>query len=131
MTSLADRFRRWYEYERDCNAKSLTMLASVPVERQAYLRHHESACPSELTCYEFAKRPWHYAAPAREQIAAFLPRPQANCSTVGGIATPTAWKTRPQTPRSSLRSRKRLPSCSTSTNSNRSKSWITSAHSHV
>jgi uncharacterized damage-inducible protein DinB len=34
MQSLADRFRRWYEYERDCNAKSLTMLASVPVERR-------------------------------------------------------------------------------------------------
>jgi uncharacterized damage-inducible protein DinB len=35
MQSLADRFRRWYEYERDCNAKSLEMLASVPVERRA------------------------------------------------------------------------------------------------
>jgi uncharacterized damage-inducible protein DinB len=35
MTSLADRFRQWYEYERDCNAKSLAMLASVPVDRRA------------------------------------------------------------------------------------------------
>jgi uncharacterized damage-inducible protein DinB len=35
MKSLADRFRRWYEYERDCNAKSLAMLSSVPVERRA------------------------------------------------------------------------------------------------
>jgi uncharacterized damage-inducible protein DinB len=35
MKTLADRFRRWYEYERDCNAKSLAMLASVPVERRA------------------------------------------------------------------------------------------------
>src|SRR4029453_8247843 len=34
MKSLADRFRRWYEYERDCNAKSLEMLASVPAERR-------------------------------------------------------------------------------------------------
>jgi uncharacterized damage-inducible protein DinB len=34
MTSLADRFRRWYEYERDCNAKSLEMLASVPLDRR-------------------------------------------------------------------------------------------------
>ena len=34
MTSLADRFRRWYEYERDCNAKTLTMLASVPADRR-------------------------------------------------------------------------------------------------
>ncbi|HJZ53935.1 MAG TPA: DinB family protein [Gemmataceae bacterium] len=35
MKSLADRFRRWYEYERDCNAKSLEMLASVPADRQS------------------------------------------------------------------------------------------------
>jgi uncharacterized damage-inducible protein DinB len=34
MKTLADRFRRWYEYERDCNAKSLEMLASVPVDRR-------------------------------------------------------------------------------------------------
>ncbi len=34
MNSLSDRFRRWYEYERDCNAKTLAMLASVPAERR-------------------------------------------------------------------------------------------------
>ncbi len=34
METLADRFRRWYEYERDCNAKSLGMLASVPEDRR-------------------------------------------------------------------------------------------------
>jgi uncharacterized damage-inducible protein DinB len=34
MKSLADRFRRWYEYEQDCNAKSLEMLASVPADRR-------------------------------------------------------------------------------------------------
>jgi uncharacterized damage-inducible protein DinB len=35
MKTFADRFRRWYEYERDCNAKTLAMLASVPAERRA------------------------------------------------------------------------------------------------
>jgi uncharacterized damage-inducible protein DinB len=34
MKTLADRFRHWYEYERDCNAKCLTMLASVPEDRR-------------------------------------------------------------------------------------------------
>ena len=34
MKTLADRFRHWYEYERDCNAKTLTMLGSVPAERR-------------------------------------------------------------------------------------------------
>ncbi len=35
MTALLDRFRRWYDYERDCNAKILGMLESVPTERRA------------------------------------------------------------------------------------------------
>ncbi|MFO0810770.1 MAG: DinB family protein [Gemmataceae bacterium] len=35
MTALPDRFRRWYDYERDCNAKTLDMLASVPADRQS------------------------------------------------------------------------------------------------
>jgi uncharacterized damage-inducible protein DinB len=35
MTSLADRFRRWYEHERDSNAKTLAMLESVPADRRA------------------------------------------------------------------------------------------------
>lgn len=35
MNTLADRFRRWYDHERDCNAKSLAMLASVPADRHA------------------------------------------------------------------------------------------------
>ncbi len=34
LKTLADRFRHWYEYERDCNAKSLSMLESVPAERR-------------------------------------------------------------------------------------------------
>jgi uncharacterized damage-inducible protein DinB len=34
VKSLADRFRHWYEYERDGNAKALAMIASVPPERR-------------------------------------------------------------------------------------------------
>ena len=33
--SFAERFRSWYEYERDCNSKSLKMLQSVPPEARA------------------------------------------------------------------------------------------------
>lgn len=35
MNTLADRFRRWYEYEKDCTAKTLAMLESVPAEKRA------------------------------------------------------------------------------------------------
>lgn len=34
MKSMADRFRDWYEYERDCNAKTIAMLESVPAEKR-------------------------------------------------------------------------------------------------
>jgi uncharacterized damage-inducible protein DinB len=33
--SFAERFRHWYEYERDCNAKCLKMLQSVPTASRA------------------------------------------------------------------------------------------------
>jgi uncharacterized damage-inducible protein DinB len=42
MESFPDRFRRWYEYELDCNAKSLDMLASVPAERRAAAEFQEA-----------------------------------------------------------------------------------------
>lgn len=32
--TFADRLRRWYDYERDCNARCLEMLESVPTERR-------------------------------------------------------------------------------------------------
>ncbi|MFT3881265.1 MAG: hypothetical protein QM703_16570 [Gemmatales bacterium] len=34
MKTLADRFRRWYDHERDSNAKCIAMLESVPAERR-------------------------------------------------------------------------------------------------
>ena len=35
MKTLADRFRKWYEHERDCNTKIVQMLASVPEPRRS------------------------------------------------------------------------------------------------
>ena len=35
MQSLADRFRRWYEHERDSNEKIIAMLESVPDEKRS------------------------------------------------------------------------------------------------
>ncbi len=34
-SSWIERFRRWYEYERDCNAKVITMLQSVPAAKRS------------------------------------------------------------------------------------------------
>src|SRR5262245_20888914 len=56
MKSLADRFRRWYEYERDCNAKSLEMLASVPVERRADAQFQKAV--DRMAHLVMARRRW-------------------------------------------------------------------------
>ncbi|CAN5594359.1 hypothetical protein BH11PLA2_BH11PLA2_14780 [soil metagenome] len=32
---MLDRFRKWYDYERDANAKTLVMLDSVPAENRS------------------------------------------------------------------------------------------------
>lgn len=42
MKLLSDRFRRWYEYERDCNAKTLEMLASVPDDRRSSAEYQKA-----------------------------------------------------------------------------------------
>ena len=34
-TTFLDRFRHWYDHERDCNAKVIAMLESVPDERRS------------------------------------------------------------------------------------------------
>ena len=33
-TTLIERFRHWYDYERDCNAKVIAMVESVPEPRR-------------------------------------------------------------------------------------------------
>ena len=35
MKTLSDRFRHWYNHERDCNAKVLVMLESVPAAQRS------------------------------------------------------------------------------------------------
>ena len=56
MTSLADRFRRWYEYERDCNARTLAMLASVPESQHADPRFRKAV--DRMNHLVAARRRW-------------------------------------------------------------------------
>jgi uncharacterized damage-inducible protein DinB len=42
MKTLSDRFRAWYDYERDCNAKTLTMLASVPEDQRGRAEYQKA-----------------------------------------------------------------------------------------
>jgi uncharacterized damage-inducible protein DinB len=36
MTTLADRYRRWFAYEKDAHAKTLESLRTVPEERRSH-----------------------------------------------------------------------------------------------
>ena len=56
MSILADRFRRWYEYERDCNAKSLEMLASVPADKHATAEYQRAV--GRMAHLVAARRRW-------------------------------------------------------------------------
>src|SRR5712692_11868495 len=84
-------------------------------ESQTYLLHHEFATIILPTTYENANPAWHHAPGSPGGQASPPDVHSASGCTVGGTATPTAWKTRPAVPCNSLRSRKRLPWWATST----------------
>lgn len=56
MQSFADRARRWYVYERDCNAKTLAMLESVPEERRGTAEFQKSV--DRMAHMVAARRRW-------------------------------------------------------------------------
>jgi uncharacterized damage-inducible protein DinB len=56
MNTLPDRFRRWYDHERDSNAKIVQMLRSVPAEKQAD-PHFGKAC-DKATHLAMARETW-------------------------------------------------------------------------
>ena len=72
VKTLADRFRTWYEYERDCNAKSLAMLASVPADRARHAGVPEGRRPDGPP----GRGPAAVASPARPLAGAPPPVPQ-------------------------------------------------------
>jgi len=58
MPTFADRLRRWYDYERDCNARCLEMLESVPANRRADPQFQKAV--DRLAHLVAARRRWLY-----------------------------------------------------------------------
>lgn len=56
MQTLADRFRRWYDYERDCNSKTFEMLDSVPAERRETAEYRKAV--DRMAHLTSARRRW-------------------------------------------------------------------------
>ena len=90
MKSLADRFRRWYEYERDCNAKSLTMLESVPVERRTEAEFQKAV--GRMAHLVAARRRWLYRLGHWSELPAIFPQDTALADLSALVAdTEAAW----------------------------------------
>jgi uncharacterized damage-inducible protein DinB len=90
MKSMADRFRRWYEYERDCNAKSLAMLASVPVERRAAAEFQKAV--DRMAHLVAARRRWLHRLGHLPEAPGLLPQAAALADLAAPLAdTEAAW----------------------------------------
>lgn len=90
MNSLADRFRRWYEYERDCNAKSLAMLASVPAEGRAAPEFQKAV--DRMAHLVSARRRWLSRVGHWSQPPELFPQKTALTNLPALVAdTETAW----------------------------------------
>jgi uncharacterized damage-inducible protein DinB len=90
MKSFADRFRRWYEYERDCNAKSLAMLASVPEERRSAPEFQKAV--DRMAHILAARRRWLNRLGHYSEAPAFFPKETALADLAAQVAdTEAAW----------------------------------------
>ena len=58
MTTISDRFRKWYAYEQNCNAQSLEMLASIPDEARSHTEFQKAI--DKMSHLVAARRRWLY-----------------------------------------------------------------------
>jgi uncharacterized damage-inducible protein DinB len=90
MTSLADRFRHWYEYERDCNAKTLAMLSSVPAERRTEADFQKAL--GKMAHLIAARQRWLHRLGHWAQMPAIFPKDATLDSLATQVAeTESAW----------------------------------------
>ena len=89
MKSLADRFRRWYEYERDGNAKSLDMLASVAADRRDSPEFQKAV--GRMAHLVAARRRWLHRLGHWPENSALFPQVTLADLTVLVADTEAAW----------------------------------------
>jgi uncharacterized damage-inducible protein DinB len=90
MKSLADRFRRWYEYERDCNAKSLAMLGSVLDERRGAAEFQKAV--DRMAHLVAARRRWLHRLGGLSEAPGLFPQGSTLADLAALVAdTEAAW----------------------------------------
>ncbi len=92
MKTLSDRFRRWYDFERDCNAKSLQMLNSVPHEKRDAPEFQKGV--DRMMHLVAARQRWlHRLGHWPDSPSAFPQQTKLEDVTKSIAATETAWTT--------------------------------------
>jgi uncharacterized damage-inducible protein DinB len=75
MTTMADRYRRWFAYEKDAHEKTLQSLATVPEERRSHPSFHRAV--SLVGHVVAARQLWLYRCGVRptgpSTLAEFFP----------------------------------------------------------
>jgi uncharacterized damage-inducible protein DinB len=90
MKSLADRFRHWYDHERDCNAKSLAMLDSVPAERRIEAAFQKAV--DRMAHLVVARQRWLHRLGHWSEYPALFPQGMALPALAAQVAaTEAAW----------------------------------------
>jgi uncharacterized damage-inducible protein DinB len=90
MTTFLDRLRRWYNYERDCNARCVEMLESVPADRRADPQFQKAV--DRLAHLVAARRRWLHRLGRLDQAPPIFPKEVALADLPAQIEdTHTAW----------------------------------------
>ncbi len=84
MNSLSDRFRTWFEYERDCNSKTLEMLDSVPADRHAAPQYQRAL--GRMGHIVSARRRWLCRLTGKSEVIPLFPTVTDTKTLAGDIA---------------------------------------------
>lgn len=90
MKTMIERFRRWYEHERDCNAKCIEMLNSVPVEKRSDPSFQRAV--DKFAHLVAARQRWLTRMGYWQELPAIFPKGTALTDLPSMVAkTETAW----------------------------------------
>jgi uncharacterized damage-inducible protein DinB len=90
MTTFLDRLRCWYDYERDCNARCIEMLESVPADCRADPQYQKAI--DKLAHLVAARRRWLHRLGRLEQAPPIFPQGVTLADLPAQVvATEAAW----------------------------------------
>lgn len=90
MKTMIERFRKWYEHERDCNAKCMAMLESVPAEKRQSDSFQRAV--DKMSHLVAARQRWLTRLGYWQELPAIFPKGTSLADLPAMVAkTETAW----------------------------------------